>query len=49
MYLNFRTAYIDKQGNLVTNKKKIATNYLKKWFFIDLISVRESILCLIVS
>jgi hypothetical protein len=39
MYLNFRTAYIDKQGNLVTNKRKIALNYLKKWFLIDLISV----------
>lgn len=39
MYLNFRTAYIDKMGNLVTNKRMIAHNYLKRWFLIDLISV----------
>ena len=39
MYLNFRTAYIDKRGNLVTNRRRIAKAYLSKWLLPDLISV----------
>lgn len=39
MYLNFRTAYIDKRGNLVTNRRRIARAYFSKWFLPDLISV----------
>jgi hypothetical protein len=33
--INFRTAYRDEVGDLVTNPKKIAKHYLKSWFAID--------------
>ena len=37
--LNFFHSYLDKKtGEVVTNTKKIAINYLKGWFFIDFIS-----------
>jgi len=37
--LNFFHSYLDKKtGEIVTNTKKIAINYLKGWFFIDFIS-----------
>ena len=48
MILSFFGAYFDKHKELVTNRKvisfhnisqKIVINYLKGWFFIDLISV----------
>eukprot|EP00798_Chlamydomonas_sp_ICE-L_P018041 gene18041-24458_t len=32
---NFRTAYIDKQGNLIRDSGPIAKNYLEFWFPID--------------
>lgn len=35
--LNFLTGYYEK-GHLVMQKKKIAINYIKTWFFLDLIS-----------
>ena len=35
--LNFRTAFY-KDGNLILNFKSIAKNYLKGWFWIDLVS-----------
>lgn len=38
MVLNFRTAYREK-GEMVTNEKLVAWNYLKFWFWIDLISI----------
>jgi hypothetical protein len=34
--VNFRTAYFDNQGYLVRDSDRIATNYLKLWFWIDL-------------
>ena len=38
MFLNFRTAYREK-GEMVTDDKLVAWNYLKFWFWIDLISI----------
>ena len=35
--LNFNTAFYEK-GFIVTNRFKIAINYLKLWFWLDLIS-----------
>jgi hypothetical protein len=36
--INFFSAYTDQEGKLITNRPKIMMNYLKTWFFIDLIS-----------
>jgi len=35
---NFRTAYIDSSANLVRNGGQIARNYLKLWFWLDLLA-----------
>mmetsp|Transcript_24891 Transcript_24891/g.69399 ORF Transcript_24891/g.69399 Transcript_24891/m.69399 type:complete len:684 (+) Transcript_24891:286-2337(+) len=35
---NFRTAYVDDQGNMIRDSKKIAGNYLKSWFSIDVLA-----------
>ena len=34
----FNTAFSDKKGDMITNHKKIAVNYLKTWFIIDFMS-----------
>ena len=39
--LAFNTSYY-KKGKLITNRKKIIRNYLKGWFYIDIISVIPS-------
>ncbi|XP_015113234.1 potassium voltage-gated channel subfamily H member 8 isoform X1 [Diachasma alloeum] len=36
--LNFRTTYVSRKGKLIINGKKIAVNYLKGWFLIDLVA-----------
>lgn len=36
--INFFSAYYDNEENLITDKKVIAKNYLKGWFFIDLVT-----------
>jgi hypothetical protein len=36
--LNFFTAYEDENGELITDRNRIAQNYLKTWFAIDLVS-----------
>ncbi|CUT99305.1 potassium voltage gated channel subfamily H [Echinococcus multilocularis] len=36
--INFRTTYVNKNDEVVSNPKKIATHYLKGWFFIDLVA-----------
>ena len=38
MILCFNTAYVDKKGDLISNHKKIASNYLKGWFSLDFIA-----------
>lgn len=35
---NCTTAYFDNEGNLVVNRKKIMVNYLRGWFFIDVVA-----------
>ena len=37
--LNFFSVYIDKDDNVIKNKKKIIKHYLQTWFAIDVISV----------
>lgn len=37
--LNFVTAYFDRGESLVDKRKTIACNYLRSWFFVDLVSV----------
>ena len=36
--LNFRTTFVNQRGEVVTNCKDIAINYLKTWFFLDLVA-----------
>ena len=36
--VNFLSAYLDGEHNLITSKKKIAINYLKGWFLIDIVA-----------
>ena len=36
--INFHSAYTDLDGKLIIDKKLIMKNYLKTWFFIDIIS-----------
>ncbi|KAK6638166.1 hypothetical protein RUM44_008594 [Polyplax serrata] len=36
--LNFRTTYVSKKGEVVSNSKSIAYNYLKTWFTVDLLA-----------
>ncbi|BHF75552.1 Potassium voltage-gated channel sub H member 7 [Sparganum proliferum] len=36
--INFRTTYVNKNDEVVSNPKKIANHYLKGWFLIDLVA-----------
>ena len=36
---NFRTAFIDGQGRLITKTGAISQRYMKSWFFIDFVSI----------
>ncbi|CAL7950753.1 unnamed protein product [Xylocopa violacea] len=36
--LNFRTTYVNRKGEVVSNSKSIAVNYLKGWFVVDLVA-----------
>ncbi|XP_070164146.1 voltage-gated delayed rectifier potassium channel KCNH8 isoform X2 [Polyergus mexicanus] len=36
--LNFRTTYVSRKGEVVSNSKSIAVNYVKGWFFVDLVA-----------
>ncbi|GLV32591.1 Eag-like K[+] channel [Carabus blaptoides fortunei] len=36
--LNFRTTYVSRKGEVVSNSKSIALNYLKSWFIVDLLA-----------
>lgn len=37
--INFFSAYVDNEDNIVKNRKRIVKTYLKTWFIIDLLSV----------
>ena len=39
LFINFFSAYYDKNNYLVTNLDKIAINYLSGWFWIDLFAL----------
>lgn len=34
--VNFRTTYVSRKGEVVSNSKSIAVNYLRGWFVVDL-------------
>mmetsp|Transcript_15313 Transcript_15313/g.2554 ORF Transcript_15313/g.2554 Transcript_15313/m.2554 type:complete len:87 (+) Transcript_15313:389-649(+) len=36
--INLNSAYLDNDGNFVTDRKRIFLNYLKSWLIIDLIA-----------
>ncbi|KRT86713.1 cNMP binding protein, partial [Oryctes borbonicus] len=36
--LNFRTTYVNKKGEVVSDWKSISLNYLKTWFIVDLLA-----------
>ena len=36
--LNFHTTYVGKEGEVIDNLKMIRWNYLRSWFFLDLVS-----------
>ncbi|XP_020299509.1 potassium voltage-gated channel subfamily H member 8 [Pseudomyrmex gracilis] len=36
--LNFRTTYVSRKGEVVSNSKSIAVNYVKGWFIVDLVA-----------
>lgn len=38
MFVNFRTAYYDGSGKMITDSNAIAKKYLKTWFIIDFVS-----------
>ena len=37
--INFRTAVIDGEGDVIYEQTKVATTYLKGWFTIDVLYV----------
>lgn len=37
--LNFFTAYVDNDDNIIKNRRKVIVTYLKSWFIIDFVSV----------
>lgn len=39
LLLNFFSAYIDSEENIVKSRTKIIVNYLKSWFIIDVLSI----------
>lgn len=36
--LNFRTTYVNKKGEVVSDWRSISLNYLKTWFIVDLLA-----------
>ena len=36
--LNFRTTYVNPKGEVVSSSREIAVNYLRSWFFLDLVA-----------
>ena len=36
--LNFRTTYVNKKGEVISQPKYVATNYLRGWFIVDLLA-----------
>lgn len=36
--LNFRTTFVSKKGEVVSDSKAIALNYIRTWFVVDLLA-----------
>lgn len=36
--LNFRTTYVSRKGEVVSDSRSIAVNYLRGWFVVDLLA-----------
>lgn len=36
--LNFRTTFVSKKGEVVSDSKAIALNYIRSWFVVDLLA-----------
>lgn len=36
--LNFRTTFVSKKGEVVSDSKLIALNYIRTWFVVDLLA-----------
>lgn len=36
--LNFRTTFVSKKGEVVSDSKLIALNYIRSWFVVDLLA-----------
>ena len=36
--LNFRTSFVNKKGEVVSDPKSIAVNYMRGWFLLDLVA-----------
>lgn len=36
--LNFRTTFVSRKGEVVSNSKQIAINYFRGWFAVDLLA-----------
>lgn len=43
--LHFRTTFVNKKGEVVSNPKCIAMNYVKGWFLLDLLAALPFDLC----
>ena len=47
---NFHTSYVDNDGEIVLDLKKIRCAYLKTWFFVDMItSLPYGLLSILIS
>ena len=46
IFVNFRTTYVNKQDEVVSNGAKIAIHYFKGWFLVDLVAAIPLDLCL---
>ena len=46
IFVNFRTTYVNKQDEIVSNGSKIAIHYFKGWFIVDLVAAIPLDLCL---
>lgn len=37
--INFKTTYVNKKGEVITDSKSIVANYLRGWFICDLLGM----------
>ena len=39
VFINFFSAYVNSDDDLITDRRKIACHYLRSWFIIDFVSI----------